>query len=439
MAKSQSLINDFKRFFHRRKALLFLCPILVLGLSYGAAKWLPKEYKSSITIMVEQDETLNPMVRYNMAVALASEDRLKSFNEIIYSRPTINMLIDSLGIAKQTEKERDRLIKDVRANIQTQLKASDSFTIIYYAKDPKDAKKGVKLLSDHFIETKLKLKNKRNNRTVEFFQKKLDDLKQTVEQRQKELTSRIQQDVQSTPRQDKSLQKDLQDTKEKLNSIEVKIQDTQNKLETVQSVISGKADVSRLYNLDLSSMSGGERIQTLLGDYQQASDNYTEEYPKVKKLRQKVYAAAETIQSSLQDQLFQQQAQKSYLQNQSQQVSKQIQQSTMAQRKTNQSQQNIDVYRTLYDEMKVKLEQAKTTRDLGEGSKNQFVVIEPPVVPDEAAKPNKMMLMGGGLGLGLFLGLLVAAVAELLDTTIRRPRDIKEFNKPVIAYISKGD
>lgn len=99
---------------------------------------------------------------------------------------------------------------------------------------------------------------------------------------------------------------------------------------------------------------------------------------------------------------------------------------------------NVDIYRKLYDEMKVKLEQAKTTRDLGKEARNQFVVIEPPVVPDEPAKPNKILLMGGGLALGLFLGLIVAAVAELLDTTIRRPEDIKEFQKPVVAYISKG-
>ncbi len=100
---------------------------------------------------------------------------------------------------------------------------------------------------------------------------------------------------------------------------------------------------------------------------------------------------------------------------------------------------DVDIYRKLYDEMKVKLEQAKTTRDLGKNAENQFVVIEPPIVPEEPAKPNKMMLMGGGLGLGIFLGLIVAAIAELLDTTIRRARDIKEFQKPVVAYIPNGD
>lgn len=439
MHKAQLAINELKGFYKRRKALLLLCPILVFGLSIGAVYWLPPEYESSITILVEKDETLNPMVRYNLAVALASEDRLKSFNEMIYSRPTINMLIDSLDLAGENEMERDALIKKVRSNVNTRLKASDSFSITFYAKDPERAKRGVQLLSDYFIEKKLQLENKRNNQTVDFFQAKLEELKGTVDDRERELMSKIQEDVETTPRENRSLQSDLEEVEEKLDEISVSVRKTDDKLQTVQSVISGKADINKLYQLDLSNVSSGDRFQKLLNEYQEVSDKYTSQYPKVKELRQKVFSSLEQLESDLKSSLFEQNAQKSYLEDQYKTVTQKIQQTTVADRKTTQSKMNVDIYRKLYDEMKVKLEQAKTTRDLGKEAENQFVVIEPPVVPDEPSKPNRLMLMAGGLGLGLFLGFMVAAVAELLDTTIRRPQDIKEFQKPVVAYISKGE
>lgn len=439
MYKAQLAINELKGFYKRRKALLILCPILVFGLSIAASYILPPEYRSSITILVEKDETLNPMVRYNLAVALASEDRLKSFNEMIYSRPTINMLIDSLNLAGENELEREALIKKVRSNIDTRLKASDSFSITYDAKDPERAKRGVQLLSDYFIKKKLQLENKRNNQTVDFFQQKLEELKHTVDDRERELMSKIKEDVETTPRENRGLQSDLEQIEEKLDEITVSIRKTDEKLQTVQSVIGGKEDIKKLFPLDLSNVSSGERFQSLLNEYQEISGKYTSEYPKVKELRQKVFGSAEQLESDLKARLFEQNAQQSFLEDQYNTVKQKIQQTTVADRRTTQSKMNVDIYRKLYDEMKVKLEQAKTTRDLGKEARNQFVVIEPPVVPDEPAKPNTIMLMGGGLGLGLFLGLIVAAVAELLDTTIRRPQDIKEFQKPVVAYISKGE
>lgn len=439
MYKAQLAINELKGFYKRRKALILLCPIIITGLSIGAGYWLPAEYKSSITILVEKDETLNPMVRYNMAVAMASEDRLRSFNEMIYSRPTINMLIDSLDLADKNDMQRDDLITKVKNNISTRLKASDSFSITYFSKDPERAKRGVKLLSDHFIETKLELENKRNAQTVDFFQNKLEELQQTVEKRESQLMSEIQKDVETTPRENRSLQSDLDQVEDKLDEINVNIRATKKKLDTIQSVINGEEDIKTLLQLDLGAVSSGDRIQSLINEYQKVSDRYTNQFPKVKELRRKVYEAAEQLQSDIQASLFDQQAQKRFLENQQSEVTKKIQQTTIADRKTTQSKMNVDIYRELYDEMKVKLEQAKTTRDLGKNSENQFVVIEPPVVPNEPAKPNKLLLAGGGLCLGIFLGLLVAAIAELLDTTIRRPGDLKKFNKPVVAYISKGE
>lgn len=437
MQQVQLAISEVKRFYRRRKKILILCPILVLGLSCAAAWWLPDKYKSSMTILVEKDETLNPMVRYNLAVALASEDRLKSFNEIIYSRSTMNMLIDSLGLATGSEsrKEMDDLIEKVRGDIRTSLKASDSFSITYYDTEPKRTKEAVQILSDYFIKTKLQLENKRNTQTVNFFQNKLDELQKTVETREAELINKIEEDVQSTPRENRGLQSNLEQVENKLDDINLSIQKTQTKLEIVRAVNNGERKLEALYQLNTGNLSSGDRLNNLMNQYKEFSSKYTSEFPKVKELSNKIYAMTAQLESDIESNLFDLKAQKSYLANQRNAITRKIEETTIAERRTNQSKMDFDIYRKLYDEMKVKLEQAKTTRDLGKKAENQFVVIDPPMIPSEPSKPNRIILAGGGLFLGIFLGVIAAAVAEFLDTTVRRPEDIQQFNNPVVAFI----
>lgn len=85
--------------------------------------------------------------------------------------------------------------------------------------------------------------------------------------------------------------------------------------------------------------------------------------------------------------------------------------------------------------MKIKLEQAQTSLDLGKNGAQGYVVLNPPQLPTTSAKPNKPLIIGGGFSLGIFIGLLSAGLTELLDTRVRRPEDIEVYDKPIIAYL----
>ncbi len=115
-----------------------------------------------------------------------------------------------------------------------------------------------------------------------------------------------------------------------------------------------------------------------------------------------------------------------------------LKQSTVSARVDEDKESDYGIYRKLYDDMKVKLEQAITSRDLGSGSQNQFLIIDPALLPVKPTKPNRPQLIVAGMLIGLFFGLVAVIVKELLDTTVRTPRDVEVFQKPVIAFITDG-
>ena len=70
----------------------------------------------------------------------------------------------------------------------------------------------------------------------------------------------------------------------------------------------------------------------------------------------------------------------------------------------------------------------------------QFRVMDPPNLPDAPTFPNRLVFAGGGFAAGLVLGLLIAALLEYRDTSLRNERDIWAFTKlPTLAVISRID
>jgi uncharacterized protein involved in exopolysaccharide biosynthesis len=89
----------------------------------------------------------------------------------------------------------------------------------------------------------------------------------------------------------------------------------------------------------------------------------------------------------------------------------------------------------MYEEMKLKLEQARLSQEVGSRGANQFVIFDPAYYPTKPTKPNRILIVASGFGGGIFLGLLLALAAEMFDSTIRRPRDMELYEKPVLALL----
>ena len=67
----------------------------------------------------------------------------------------------------------------------------------------------------------------------------------------------------------------------------------------------------------------------------------------------------------------------------------------------------------------------------------QFRVMDEPNLPDAPSFPNIWIFSAGGIALGLFVGLGIAAFQEYKDTSLRNERDVWAFTRlPTLGMIA---
>lgn len=434
-------VQEIRRAAGRRKKLLFFTPVLMVALSFAALHVIEPKYSSSTTILVETEETLNPLVLYDMAVTMASEDRLRSFNEVVYSRSAVEKLVEELELREDenfSSLPRTELVEEVRSMIDTRQNSSDAFEITFFHTNPEKAKQGAELLTDYFIESRVKMENRRNQEAVDFFQSRVDELEEIVRMSREDMISETQKRVQEVPTDVSSIQEDLRDTERRIDELDWEIYQMEENLNLVERFLQqeeGDYDYGMLYNLPLSEIPFGEELNNYLDDYDELSNTYTENYPDVRKAGSQIVETAQRIPSAIESNMERAERQRSQLAENRVQLLNQLENSYVASRQEESRQSDDGVYEALYNEMTTKLEQAKVNRDLGERAAENFIVLDEAIVPDKPVSPNKELIIAVGLFVGVFLGIMFATIAEALDTTVRSLERIR-YQKPIIAYIS---
>lgn len=442
MYEIKDVAQDLKTAAKRRRFLLILSPILFVIAALLAIHFIEPKYQSTTTILVQKDETLNPLVMYEIAVNIAEEDRIQSLNEIIYSRSTMEILIDSLDLDSKVENEADKqeLIVNTQKNIGTKLEATDAFEISYFNADPVLAKKGAELLTNHFINTKLRMETRRHEETVDFFSNKLAELETIVDNQRNQTVSITSNRMGNMPSNSDALQERLQNIEGQLDAIEWQLLQEEEKLAAVtsfQNETNVNDGISHLYKLPLTDMQFGEELVLLLNEYDNLRQQFTESYPRLRGLAEQIKQVADRMPPTLTTNVARLNSQKRDLNLQKERVVGDMQQFFVATQRASSQQSDFSIYEGLQAEMKVKLEQAKMTRDIGMQAADQFMVLDAAIVPEKPVSPNKPLILGIGLILGLIMGVVASAVAEVMDTTLRDESDMP-FEKPIIAYITNG-
>ncbi|MGA9352986.1 MAG: XrtA system polysaccharide chain length determinant [Terriglobales bacterium] len=461
----------------RRRRWQFLIPFFCGWLLVWGASWMiPSTYRSGTLILVEQPSVPEKYVVSN--IDLDIQHQLDSITQQILSRTRLIRIIDDLGLYAKDRKGKnpDDLVEQMRKDIEIELSHGDdrklsAFNIYYQSRDPKMAQMATSELANLFITENLEQRQERSENTTKFLQDQLEQARANLEEQEAKLRQFKDQHPGELPSQTQS---NLQILAGLQNQVQAN-QDSLNRAKQQNTYL--ESLINQYRAMEHGSKPGGGGGPTPLADIdkeldrlkQQLSDltaRYTEKHPDVRKtkeqiaqteeMRAKVVAdmknrakdpSSDTPDSTasldpksaplleLESQL---KANRVEIANREAGIKDEQSKVNEYQARLNMApvmeQQFADVTRDYeqskmdYESLLAKKNQSEMSTDLEKTQQGEhFRMLDPPNLPVKPYKPNRLLLCGAGLAVGIVLGGGLAFGQEKLSGKIYSEREIKKL------------
>jgi uncharacterized protein involved in exopolysaccharide biosynthesis len=307
--------------------------------------------------------------------------------------------------------------------------------------DPYRSQKAVLLIANLFIRTILQVENRRNEMAVYFFETKLEELRQRFEQTQQEMLAQLSLHIRQLPGNKTQITTNLDESSREIRESDMQMETYSHALTLLRN--HGEPMLSpegreAMHELQRMNVPYASELRTHMSKYDEYARKYTLRYPEMRKLVQQIHDLLIVMSTTLEKEIDKMNSRRLEAERRHADAINDLQRTTVSQHADEDKESNFNVYRDMYNDMKIKLEQARATRDLGRQQKDRFLIIDPPLVPSKPSKPNRLLIILGGFGSSLIIGFFSVAMAELLDSRMRRKQDFVTYQKPIIAYVPDG-
>jgi polysaccharide chain length determinant protein (PEP-CTERM system associated) len=466
-------IKYFVEILFRRKRIFMIPVVLVPILSVILCYMAPEMYMSTTTILLGKQDILNPLVRFQTAVALTDYNRLSTFRKIIYSRPLIEKAIHELKLDKDiaNEPEKARLVKmewlvdHIRRNIHIMSLTGDSFQIGASYDSPVVAKDLVETVGRLFIEKSLQGSQRESSAAVDFIQEQLEHYQKELNKTEKALREFKLENIDRTLGQLASLPRELEEYRSKLVKAKLNLEQERLNERLLADRLTGEKPMVVAQALFVQNTPHQRHYQELQMKMGNLLATRNPSHPEVVKLQRelefildllekekKEKTASETreirspvyqeITARLEDTLIKIKIIKKEIEKY-EEIIRQLEDSVKSipglEQKLDRLEGERKITREIYDTLKLKLEHAKVSREVElEQQTNRFTIIEPPLVPLYRYKPLRKKYTMAGMAGGFIVGLMLIFVLEFVDPAIIRQGELPgKFSVNVLGVIPK--
>lgn len=98
---------------------------------------------------------------------------------------------------------------------------------------------------------------------------------------------------------------------------------------------------------------------------------------------------------------------------------------------------DFNLAKARYDDLNLKTSQSEIATDLENRNQSETLeVLDPASLPETPTKPNRWLIVGIGLGMGIMLGVVVAGAREVKDASLKSLKDARAYtNLPVLGTV----
>jgi polysaccharide chain length determinant protein (PEP-CTERM system associated) len=457
----------------RRRLPIVLTTVGLFFFAMVFARGLPNLYRAETVILVDAQQV--PANYVPTTVTTSVQDRLSTIQQQVMSPTRLMSMIDRLNLFPKLRGKisDEELIHRIQGSTRIEVSArGGSFKIGYQGENPEQAAKIANDLAETFIGENLKTREQQFVGTAEFLDAELQETKKNLEAREKELQTIKRRDV-----------LDLPESKgyhlETLNNLRMQLQASQDRVNRAQqSKVLLQSMVAPPPTIDLdegatgaaSKPSGQQKeIEKLEAHLAELQTRYGPNFPDVRKtqgeldrLRKK--AAAETAQTpaaapveavvadpkskkknpvvdaqvnKLDEEIAEQVKLQASLQQQIEFHMSKLERVPVFEQQIAGLLRDYDSLRAHYQSLLDKKLSAEMATQLEVRQKGErFVILDSARPPSRPSGPNRLLISMAGLVIGLFGGLGLALLIEVMDPTVRGEEEAaKLFCHPVLGEI----
>jgi len=382
-------IHGWLRSFFRRKWALIIPAFIGLILGICASVMLPKIYRSSTTILVQEGKSDNPLFN-NIAIASTMTQRAQEIRETILGWDSLIKLVKRLKLDQnvKTPLEFEKLIFKLRRDIVIDLRGANIIDLSYTSDDPIKSRDIVQNVTNIFIERNVNIQNTETSDAIKFIEEQLHVYLGKIKSAE------------------------IAELQDKLNALLVDSTEEHPMVKELRAQINQKMDELKKDNLQYSQDANLSASSTspLIDQIQKALDSI---------------GSGKTASNPAKDQVAGE--------------TQDLYKVALIDKLDNVMARDVDVNETIYNTLLQRLETAKITQRLQssqEGTK--YTIIDPPRVPLTPSEPNVPLVIMIGLFLGTAAGVGLVLIFEFMDRSFLDVQEASEFlGAPMLGVISK--
>lgn len=303
--ESAQSLQDYVTMFHRRRKLILMAGGVLLSLALGAAIFWPPTYKSTATILIEEQEIPSDLVR--STITSYADQRIETIKQQVMSRTTLWKVVEQYGLypdqrrAAPVEEVVKRFTKDISVDVisadvvdkrtQHPTKATIAFTVAYQSRSPELAQKVANELTSLFLGENLKSRERQAQEATSFLQQEAESLAKHIGEVDDKIAAFKQRAKGALPELMPLNQQLMNQADRELMDIDQQMRG----LEERKSYLEGELATIKP-NTPIMSVSGerildsAERLRGLRAEYAGASANLAPDHPDIMKMKQEIEA-----------------------------------------------------------------------------------------------------------------------------------------------------
>jgi uncharacterized protein involved in exopolysaccharide biosynthesis len=298
-------LKDYIAVFHRRRKCILLTGLGLLTLSLTLAFLWPPTYKSTATILIEEQEIPSDLVR--STITSYADQRIETIKQQVMSRTTLWKVVEQFNLYQDERKNSPaeeivkRFVKDIEVEVisadvvdkrtQHATKATIAFTVAYQNRSPELAQKVANELTSLFLGENLKSRERQAQEATSFLQQEAENLARHISEIDEKIAAFKQRANGALPelmplnqQLMNQAERELMDVDQQVRSLEERKAYLQGELATI------KPNTPILSVTGERILDSTERLRALRAEYAGASANRSADHPDVIKMKQEIEA-----------------------------------------------------------------------------------------------------------------------------------------------------